>query len=143
MKKISGIDNLDDYSSCHIDRPEDLHDLFVKNFYWGCDADDPMNAWVFNKRNNPFGAPIPALVGSDIGYFNVLTMVRGLPEAYELEEEGLMNEEHFRDFTYTSPVRFGEEANPNFFNDTVVEKDAATLSAKRSPKRQNSSASAV
>ena len=37
---VGGIDNLDDYAACRIDRKEDFKELFVKNFYFGCEADD-------------------------------------------------------------------------------------------------------
>jgi predicted TIM-barrel fold metal-dependent hydrolase len=124
---VGGIDNLDDYAACQIERKEDLRDLFVKNFYFGCEADDPMNAWAFNRRCNPFGARINALFGSDIGHFDVPNMADVVPEAHELVEEGLISEDDFRDFVFTNPVRFWGEANPNFFKGTAVEKEAAAL----------------
>src|SRR5213594_1326743 len=43
-----GVEDLDDYSRCKIRRKEDIHDLYVKRFYFGCEADDPINAWAFN-----------------------------------------------------------------------------------------------
>jgi len=134
---VGGIDNLDDYSACLIRQTEDLRDLFVNNFYFGCEADDPMNAWAFNKRSNPFGAQIQALFGSDIGHFDVPNMAYVLPETYELVEDGLMSEENLRDFTFTNPVRFWGEANPNFFKGTSVEKEAAALLHNDSPKHHN------
>ncbi len=124
---VGGIANLDDYSVCHIERPEDLRDLFVNNFYFGCEADDRMNAWAFNRRSNPFGARLQALFGSDIGHFDVQNMADVVPEAYELVEDGLITEEDFRDFMFTNPVRFWGEANPNFFKGTAVEKEAAAV----------------
>jgi hypothetical protein len=140
---VGGIDNLDDYSACHIRQAEDLRDLFVNNFYFGCEADDPLNAWAFNKRNNPFGAQLPALFGSDIGHFDVPNMARVLPEAYELVEDGLMSEDDFRDFLFTNPVRFWGEANPNFFNGAVVEREAAACLARGSDKKQSVKTSAA
>lgn len=124
---IGNIENLDDYSACKITKKEDIRDLFVKNFYFGCEADDPMNAWAFQQNHNPFGVQIPALFGSDIGHFDVPNMTHVLPEAYELVENSLISEEDFRDFMFANPVRFWGEANPNFFAGTVVEKDAAAL----------------
>ena len=124
---VGNIENLDDYSACKIAEKGDLRDLFVKNFYFGCEADDPMNAWAFQQNHNPFGVKIPALFGSDIGHFDVPNMEHVLPEAYELVENSLISEEDFRDFLFANPVRFWGEANPNFFAGTVVEKDAAAL----------------
>jgi len=134
-KAVGGIDNLDDYAACQITQTEDLRDLFVSQFYFGCEADDPMNAWAFSRRNNPFDARINALFGSDIGHFDVQNMAHVLPEAYELVEDGLISGDDFRDFVLTNPVRFWGEANPNFFKGTAVEKEAAAiLSTNASPK---------
>jgi predicted TIM-barrel fold metal-dependent hydrolase len=125
-----GIDNLDDYAACKITRAEDLRDLFVQPFYFGCEADDPMNAWAFKQKHNPFGARLNALFGSDIGHFDVPDMADVVPEAYELLEDGLISEDDFRDFTFANPIRFWGEANPSFFKGTVVEKEAAAVLAR-------------
>jgi hypothetical protein len=61
-------------------------------------------------------------------------MTHVLPEAYELVADGLMSDEDFRNFLFTNPVRFWGEANPNFFKNTVVEKEAAALLANVSGK---------
>ena len=131
-----GIDNLDDYAACQIKRPEDLRDLFVNNFYFGCEADDPMNAWAFNRRGNPFRAQLNALFGSDIGHFDVPDMTHVVPEAHELVDDGLISEADFRDFVFANPVRFWGEANPNFFKGTAVEAEAAALLAGASQRTQ-------
>lgn len=127
--EVGGIANLDDYSACGVKRAEDIRALFVNNFYFGCEADDRMNAWAFNRRGNPFGARLQALFGSDIGHFDVQNMADVVPEAYELVEDGLISEDDFRDFMFTNPVRFWGEANPDFFKGTAVEKEAAKLLA--------------
>jgi predicted TIM-barrel fold metal-dependent hydrolase len=124
-----GIADLDDYAACQITRPEDLRDLFVPNFYFGCEADDRMNAWAFNRQCNPFAARLNTLFGSDIGHFDVVNMADVLPEAYELVEDELISQEDFRAFVSTNPIRFWGEANPDFFKGTAVEKDAAAVLA--------------
>jgi hypothetical protein len=124
-----GIADLDDYAACQIGQPEDLRDLFVPSFYFGCEADDRMNAWAFNRQCNPFGARLNTLFGSDIGHFDVVNMADVLPEAYELVEDELISQEDFRDFVSTNPIRFWGEANPDFFKGTAVEKDAAAVLA--------------
>lgn len=117
---VGHIENLDDYSACGIRRAEDIGELFVPRFYFGCEADDRMNAWAFNRAFNPFGARLNALFGSDIGHFDVADMERVVPEAYELVEEGLISQDDFRDFTFANAVRFWGEANPDFFKGTAV-----------------------
>ena len=125
-----GLADLDDYAACRIERKEDLRDLFVPRFYFGCEADDPINAWAFDRRVNPFGARLNALFGSDIGHFDVPDMTAVLPEAYELVEDGLITTEDFRDFTFANAVRLWGTGNPGFFSGTVVEKAAASVLAE-------------
>ena len=48
-----GVEDLDDYFRCKIARKEDIRDLFVPRFYFGCEADDPVNAWAFNRGPTP------------------------------------------------------------------------------------------
>ncbi len=116
-----GITELDDFAACKIDRAEDIRDLFTRNFYFGCEADDPINAWGFNTRANPYGARLKTLFGSDIGHFDVVNMSEVLEEAYELVEDELITASDFRDFVFANPVRFWGETNPNFFKGTAVE----------------------
>ena len=127
-----GIEDLDDYFRCRIARKEDIRDLFVPRFYFGCEADDPVNAWAFNRAANPLGARLNALFSSDIGHFDVPDMADVVPEAYELVEHGLLSDDDFRDFMFTNAVRFWGEVNPEFFKGTAVEKEAGRVLAARS-----------
>jgi predicted TIM-barrel fold metal-dependent hydrolase len=125
-----GIEDLDDYFRCKIGGKQDIRDLFVPRFYFGCEADDPVNAWAFNRQANPLGARLNALFSSDIGHFDVPDMTAVVPEAHELVEHGLITGEDFRDFMFTNAVRFWGEVNPDFFKGTVVEKAAAEALAQ-------------
>jgi predicted TIM-barrel fold metal-dependent hydrolase len=125
-----GVEDLDDYSRCQIARKEDIRDLYVPRFYFGCEADDPINAWAFDRRANPMGARLNALFSSDIGHFDVPDMTEVLPEAHELVEHGLLTDDDFRDFMFANAVRFWGEVNPDFFKGTVVEKQAADVLAR-------------
>ena len=118
---------LDDYAACGIEKPEDFRDLFARNFYFGCEADDPMNAWGFNAKVNPYGARIKELFGSDIGHFDVPDMLEVLPEAHELVDDGVITQSDFRDFVFTYPVEFWAAGNPDFFKGTAVEEQTAAL----------------
>ena len=119
-----GIENLDDYFRCQITRKEDIRDLFVPRFYFGCEADDPTNAWAFNRQASPMRARLNALFSSDIGHFDVPDMTEVVPEAYELVEHGLITDDDFQDFMFSNAVRFWGEVNPDFFKGTIVEKQA-------------------
>ena len=120
-----GIDNIDDYAACDISSAEDFKPLFVEPFYFGCEADDSNNAWAFNRENNPGGVEIKTLFGSDIGHFDVQDMAQVVTEAYELVEDGRIDEDGFKRFVFENPVRFWGETNPQFFDGTRVAKAAA------------------
>jgi predicted TIM-barrel fold metal-dependent hydrolase len=124
-----GVPDLDDYARCQITSKQDFHDLYVKRFFFGCEADDPINAWAFNRKANPMRARLNAFFSSDIGHFDVPDMTEVVPEAYELVEHGLLDDDDFRDFMFTNAVRFWGEVNPDFFKGTVVEKQAAEVLA--------------
>ena len=121
------ITHLDDFQACRIERAEDIKSLFADCFYFGCEAEDPSNAWAFNERNNPFGARLNALFGSDIGHFDVQDMAGVLPEAYELVEDEKITGDNFADFVFRNPVRFWGKTNPAFFDGTRVAAAARTL----------------
>jgi predicted TIM-barrel fold metal-dependent hydrolase len=122
-----GLEDPDDYFRCKIEKKQDIKDLFVPRFYFGCEADDPANAWAFNDRANPLRARLNAIFSSDIGHFDVPDMTDVVPEAYELVEHGLITTDDFRDFMFANAVRFWGEVNPDFFKGTVVEKQAAEV----------------
>ncbi len=122
-------ETIDEWAACKIERPQDVHDLFVPNFYFGCEADDPMNAWAFDARVNPFGARLRAMFGSDISHWDVPDMTEVLPEAYELVERGLITGEDFEDFAFANAVRFYGTVNPGFFKGTRVEAEAVKVLA--------------
>ncbi len=122
---------LDEWAPCHIEKAEDIRDLFVPHFYFGCEADDPINAWAFNTKVNPFEAKWGAIFSSDIGHWDVPDMREVVAEAYEVVEKGLITEADLRDFVFVNPVTLWTGMNPDFFKGTVVEKDVERLLAER------------
>jgi hypothetical protein len=121
---------LDEFSRAVIRKAEDIRDLFVPNFYFGCEADDPLVAWAFADEVNPMGAKLKAIIGSDISHWDVVDMMEPIEEAYEMVEHGRITEDNFRDFTFANPVELHAGMNPKFFEGTVVEKQAAEFLAK-------------
>ena len=119
-----GVADLDDFSACKIARKQDWIDLFAVPFYFGCEADDRMNACAFGK-GNPFGSKLNAIYSSDIGHFDVIDMREPLPEAYELVDEGHITADNFRDFTFANAVHLWGTQNPRFFEGTAVASAAA------------------
>ncbi len=114
-------DTLDDWARCEIITTEDIKDLFVPNFYFGCEADDPLNATAFDTKMNPFGARLGAIFSSDIGHWDVPDMTAVLAEAYELVEKQIVTERDFEDFVFANPVELWTGMNSEFFHGTVVE----------------------
>ncbi len=114
-------DGVDEWAACHIARAEDIRDLFIPHFYFGCEADDPMNAWAFSTKVNPFGARLKAIFSSDIGHWDVPDMTEVVEEAHELVDKDVLSAEDFCDFVFTNPVTLWTAMNPDFFKGTVVE----------------------
>src|SRR5438552_11123278 len=117
---------LDDFAACKITRKQDWLDLYANPFYFGCEADDRMNATAFGK-GNPFGAKLNAIFSSDIGHFDVIDFRDPLPQAHELVEKGLITDDDFRDFVFANSVRLWGTQNPRFFEGTRVAKEAAAV----------------
>ena len=61
---------------------------------------------AFDGRFTPLGARVPAIMGSDIGHWDVVDFTSPLAEAYELVERELLDADTFRDFVFL-------ELNPN------------------------------
>jgi len=122
-----GLAQLDDYARCEIANAQDICDLFCRRFYFGCEADDPVNAWAFDRRVNPYGAQMKTLLGSDIGHFDVTDMSEVLVEAHELVDHELINQDQFKEFVFTNAVRFWGEGNREFFKGTAVESAASEV----------------
>jgi len=111
---------LDEFASVGVDSAEALARLFAERFFFGCEADDPLNAVAYDRARSPFGLSLHALFGSDIGHWDVPEIDRVLLEAFELVEEGIVSEEDFRRFAFASPVALWTASNPRFFEGTLV-----------------------
>ena len=78
-----------------------------------------------------FKIPIPlklnAIMGSDIGHWDVPDMTKVMVEAYEMVEDGLMTEEDFRAFSFGNVAAMHKGMNPDFFKGPVVEDAVAEL----------------
>ncbi|MDG2336261.1 MAG: amidohydrolase family protein [Myxococcota bacterium] len=112
----------DEFRHAGLSGPEDIRSVFADQFFFGCEADDPMNAIAFDEKLNPMGARLRALFSSDIGHWDVPDMQTVLLEAWELVERGQLSERDFRDFSFGNAVRLFGATNPDFFSGTKVEK---------------------
>lgn len=118
---------VDEFSRCAIESPEDIAAIFTERFSFGCEADDPMNALAFARKLSPLGARLRAIFSSDIGHWDVPDMSGVLPEAYEMVEKGLLDEQDFRDFVFRFPATLWKDTNSEFFKGTAVESATADL----------------
>ena len=109
---------LDDFAAARISSANALRAQFAEHFYFGCEADDPATPWAFDTRGTP---RLNAMLGSDVGHFDVVDMSEVLAEAYELVEDELMTAEDFRDFVFVNAARLHTSLNADFFKGTVVE----------------------
>lgn len=121
---------LDEFAATGADSAEALARLFAERCFFGCEADDPLNALAYDRAKSPFGLSLHALFGSDIGHWDVPEIGAVLLEAWELVEDGIVCAADFRRFAFASPVALWSAANPRFFAGTAVEDAvAAELSA--------------
>jgi predicted TIM-barrel fold metal-dependent hydrolase len=114
--------DVDMFTESQLTDVDDLLDIFANRFFFGCEADDPMNVLAFASSLNPGGVTLPALFASDVGHWDVPDMRDVVPEAWELVEDGHIDEEQFRAFVFDNPVRLWTATNPDFFAGTVVSK---------------------
>jgi predicted TIM-barrel fold metal-dependent hydrolase len=125
--KIAGSEPFDEFAACEMSDVSELRELFYRNLYFGCEADDRMLAVAFNRKLSPLGLPLKAVFGSDIGHWDVIDATSILAETYGLVDAGLITPNDFRDFTWTNPVTLHLRMNPDYFKGTVVEAEAEKL----------------
>lgn len=118
---------VDDWAESGIRSADDIVELFRDRFYFGCEADDPMNALAYQRHLVPAGVRLRAIFASDIGHWDVPDITEVLPEAFELIEKELLDADDFRDFVFADPVRLFTAGNRDFFADTVVAAEAAAV----------------
>jgi predicted TIM-barrel fold metal-dependent hydrolase len=121
-------DSLDEWTVSGITTPADIDAIFAANFWIGCEADDVMNRVAFGAVP---GVRLNAVLGSDIGHWDVPDFGEVLPELAEALDDGAMTADDFADFTYRNAIRFLAGANPSFFDGTVLEATAAAVMGGR------------
>jgi predicted TIM-barrel fold metal-dependent hydrolase len=117
---------VDEFAACGIEKAEDIAELFVPSFAFGCEADDPTTPTAFGGTL-PFGARLHAMFSSDVGHWDVPVLNEVLEEAWEPVEGGAMTERDFRDFTFVNAAQFYTASNPKFFEGTAVADAVAEL----------------
>ncbi|HYL59713.1 MAG TPA: hypothetical protein VEU51_12660, partial [Candidatus Acidoferrales bacterium] len=116
---------IDEWAHSGVRGAEDIRDIFTRQFYFGCEGDDPLTMMAYRPMGTRFDAQLNAFYGSDIGHWDVPDMALILDEAYELVEHGLMTPAELRAFVFATPVNFWTSTNPEFFKGTRVEAEVA------------------
>jgi predicted TIM-barrel fold metal-dependent hydrolase len=111
---------VDDFGRSGIRAPEDVRRFFAERLFFGCEADDPVNAWAFDTRVNPMGLKLNALFGSDIAHWDVPDIREAVPESHELVDDGLITADDYRAFVFGNIVDLWGGADPAFFEGTAV-----------------------
>ena len=111
---------IDEFRESRIESREDIKELFEKRFFFGCEADDPMNATAFDRSKIPLSARLNAVFASDIGHWDVPDFREVLPEAWELIEDGHLDRDDFRAFTCDNAIALLAGARPDFFEGTAI-----------------------
>lgn len=120
-----------EFAEAGIDSKEDIRDVFEQKYFFGCEADDPMNAIAFDREKIPMGARLNAIFASDIGHWDVPDFREVLPEAWELVDDGHLDRDDFRAFTCDNAIALLGGARADFFEGTVVEDYAEGRAKKR------------
>ena len=129
LRNVTESDGVDDFAAANVKSIDDLLDRLVPNFYYGCEADDRMNATAFDTRLLPGGRKLKAMFSSDFGHWDVTDMSSVLIEAHELVDDGLLSGDDFAAFVFHNPARLFASMDPDFFVGTAVENDVAKLLA--------------
>jgi predicted TIM-barrel fold metal-dependent hydrolase len=111
---------LDEFASTGIRDASDVAEVFSSQYFFGCEADDPMNAIAFDPALTG-GTRLRAIFASDIGHWDVPDCREVLPEAWELVEDGHLGEADFRAFVFDNAVDLLAGTNPAFFHGTALE----------------------
>ena len=114
-------ESIDEFAESGLTSTDDSYRVFTEQYFFGCEADDPMNAMAFNTEINPGGARLQAIFASDIGHWDVPDFREVLPEAWELVDDGHLDLDEFREFTFGNVTKLVTAGNPSFFAGTVVE----------------------
>ncbi len=110
--------DLDEWAHSGVTSAADLARIFADQWFFGCEADDPMNALAFDRHAHPDGIAMRAMFASDIGHWDVPDFLDVLHEAWELVEDGRVDARQFRAFTCDNVI---DLLGADFFTGTVLE----------------------
>jgi predicted TIM-barrel fold metal-dependent hydrolase len=116
----------DDFAPIGADGINEICKVFATNLFWGCEADDPLVGLAFDTKVTPGATRVPAVMGSDVGHWDVTHFDSPLAETWELVEKGILDADQLRDFVFTNAVRLYGDPSGQFFRGTAIEREVAT-----------------
>jgi len=129
-RQPSGVE-LEDFAAAGIEKPEDIRDRWVDNFFFGSESDDRTIAAAFNDKANPLGVKINAIYSSDVGHWDVPDLQHALSNSWGLVEEDVISAEDFKAYVFGNPYKFYTQANASFFEGTAVAEKLSAGAASR------------
>ena len=117
----------DEFEAAGIGDETEFAPVFARQFFFGCEADDPSIYRAFHARGNPHQTRLQPVFSSDMGHWDVPDMGRVLLESHALVDDGLLSDQDYRDLVFTNPVRLHAGMNPTFFDGTAVADAARSL----------------
>jgi hypothetical protein len=125
----------DEFRDSLIEDEDDFADMFGRQFYVGCEADDTGVYRALDAKANPLGVRLQPFFSSDIGHWDVPHLSEVLLESHQLVDRELLTNADYRDFVFSNAVRLHAGMNPDFFDGTPVESAAKELLASRAKAR--------
>lgn len=119
-------DDVDDFALAGVESEHDIRDRFVNNFWFGTGPDDPSVASAFNVRDNPLGAELRPMWGTDLGHWDAPDLSEALAETRALVERGILSEDQFAKVVFSNPHAFYTDLAPDFFQGTTLESKPLT-----------------
>ncbi len=119
----------DEFEAAGFQEEQEIADVFDRQFFFGCEADDRSVYRALDGRGNPFGLRLKAFFSSDIGHWDVPDIKEVVLVSRCLVDRGLLTDADYRDFVCTYPVLLHGGMNPAFFDGTVVEETARKILA--------------
>jgi len=122
----------DEFEQSGVDHVEQWVEIFTRQFFFGCEAEDRSVYRALDTEGNPGGARLNPVFSSDIGHWDVPDICKVLEESRTLLEAGLVTSSDYRDFVLTNVVRLHGSMNPRFFDGTPVQESARLILAEES-----------
>lgn len=117
----------DEFEESLITDEDQIKDIFENQLFFGCESDDTSVYRAQDTKANAMHARLRPIFSSDMGHFDIADIRTAVPASYELVEDGLLNDDDYREFMFENAVLLHGGMNPKFFDGTAVEKEAKAL----------------